>query len=172
MRYYAEFGGEKKAIDIEETETGLRVLLDGVAREVDAAFLADRLYLSLLVGGRQHTVETERGDVPGRWVVRVQGQYLDVDVRTELEEIAGTRREEEGTGGRFVVRSPMPGLVIKVSAKLGAAVAPGDPIAVVEAMKMQNELPAERAGRIVEVHVRPGDRGPARSPIATIEGTE
>jgi propionyl-CoA carboxylase alpha chain len=172
MRYYADVGGEKKTIDIEETETGFRVLLDGEAREIDAAFLADRLFLSLIVGGRQHTVETERGDAPGRWVVRVQGQYLDVDVRTELEEIAGTRREEEGSAGRFVVRSPMPGLVIKVSVAPGAVVAPGDPIAVVEAMKMQNELQAERAGRIVEVHVAPGDRVDARAPIATLEGAE
>jgi biotin carboxyl carrier protein len=39
-------------------------------------------------------------------------------------------------------------------------------------MKMQNELQAERAGRIVEVHVAPGDRVDARAPIATLEGAE
>ncbi|MFH1679252.1 MAG: biotin/lipoyl-containing protein [Candidatus Eisenbacteria bacterium] len=169
MRYYASVDGEKKEIEIERTETGFRIVLDGRVHDVDTAFLADGLFLSLLVENRLHTVETSRGDAPGRWVVRVHGRYLDVDVRSELEERAGTRREKEESAGRFVVRSPMPGLMIKVAVSAGGTVRAGDPVAVVEAMKMQNELTAERAGRVVEVHVAPGDRVDARSPIAVIE---
>lgn len=172
MRYYASIDGEKKEIEIEETAGRFRVRSDGREREVDAAFLGGGLYLSLLFGSDLYTVETEPGGVPGHWVARVHGRYLDVLVRSELEERAAARETEEQPSGLAVVRSPMPGLVVQIAVARGAAVRRGDPVAVVEAMKMQNELVADRDGRIVEIHAAPGDRVDARAPIATIEGTK
>lgn len=54
------------------------------------------------------------------------------------------------------VASPMPGKIVEVIANEGDVVAVGDPILILEAMKMQNEIRAEVAGTITGVHVRQG----------------
>ena len=53
--------------------------------------------------------------------------------------------------------SPMPGLLRSITVSAGDEVEPGQELCVVEAMKMENILRAERGGRIAEVRVRPGD---------------
>ncbi len=54
------------------------------------------------------------------------------------------------------VLAPMPGLVTQVRAEAGQAVAEGDTLAILEAMKMEHRLTAPRAGRVAEVTVAPG----------------
>ena len=49
----------------------------------------------------------------------------------------------------------MPGRIVEVSVSVGDTVAVGDPLVVIEAMKMQNELRAEIAGRVTKVEVSP-----------------
>ena len=53
--------------------------------------------------------------------------------------------------------SPMPGLLVSLSVEEGQTVGAGDPLAVVEAMKMENILRAERDGRISALHAAVGD---------------
>jgi propionyl-CoA carboxylase alpha chain len=56
-----------------------------------------------------------------------------------------------------LVRSPMPGLVLSVAVAAGQEVKAGETIAVVEAMKMENVLRAERDGTVKTIHVKPGE---------------
>jgi propionyl-CoA carboxylase alpha chain len=55
------------------------------------------------------------------------------------------------------VRSPMPGLIVSIAVTPGQEVKAGETLAVVEAMKMENILRAERDGSIKTVRVKPGD---------------
>ena len=55
------------------------------------------------------------------------------------------------------VRSPMPGLLISLAVESGQNVKAGEELAVIEAMKMENVLRAERDGTVAQVHARPGD---------------
>jgi propionyl-CoA carboxylase alpha chain len=55
-----------------------------------------------------------------------------------------------------LIVSPMPGLVISIDAKPGQEVKSGEGVAVVEAMKMQNIIRAERDGVVSRVHVAAG----------------
>jgi propionyl-CoA carboxylase alpha chain len=55
------------------------------------------------------------------------------------------------------VRCPMPGMVISIAVAPGQEVKAGETLAVVEAMKMENVLRAERDGIVKSVHVKPGD---------------
>lgn len=64
----------------------------------------------------------------------------------------------ETAGGGDMIVSPMPGLVKKVSAGKGDAVSRGDPLVVLEAMKMEHTLSAPRDGKIAEVAVQEGDQ--------------
>lgn len=62
-----------------------------------------------------------------------------------------------GSGGPHAdVRAPMPGLVTQVFVDEGGQVAAGDPLYVVEAMKMEHVVRAPAAGRVTRVAVRPG----------------
>ncbi len=61
-------------------------------------------------------------------------------------------------GGPGEVRAPMPGAIVKVDVEEGAAVAEGDRVLVLEAMKMEHEMRAPRGGTVSKVHVAAGDR--------------
>jgi biotin carboxyl carrier protein len=65
-------------------------------------------------------------------------------------------RKEENSGAGASVRSPMPGRVVRVLVAEGDAVSAGAGIVVIEAMKMENELVAERAGTVKRVAVLAG----------------
>ncbi|MDX1515054.1 MAG: acetyl-CoA carboxylase biotin carboxyl carrier protein subunit, partial [Gammaproteobacteria bacterium] len=61
--------------------------------------------------------------------------------------------------------SPMPGLLLRLSVSEGEEVRAGQPLAVVEAMKMENVLHASRDGRIARVLAREGDSLTVDQPI-------
>jgi pyruvate carboxylase subunit B len=67
------------------------------------------------------------------------------------------------------VVAPMQGLILKVSVKVGDKVDLGGVVAVLEAMKMQNDVVASRAGTVSAVHVKEGDVVGPRDPIAQID---
>ena len=66
------------------------------------------------------------------------------------------------------VTSPLPGVIIEVSVKEGQAVKAGQKVAVIEAMKMENEIPASKDGTITAIHVNKGDSVLEGADIVTI----
>jgi acetyl-CoA/propionyl-CoA/long-chain acyl-CoA carboxylase, biotin carboxylase, biotin carboxyl carrier protein len=80
----------------------------------------------------------------------------------------GTTRKSATAAGNDVL-SPMHGVVVEIPPVEGSAVAAGDVVAVIEAMKMMNEVRAHKAGTIARVHVVPGATVEARTPLVTIE---
>ena len=72
------------------------------------------------------------------------------------------------TGAGKVVASPLPGVIIEVSVKEGQAVKAGQKVAVIEAMKMENEIAAECDGTITAIHVAKGDSVLEGADIVTI----
>jgi glutaconyl-CoA/methylmalonyl-CoA decarboxylase subunit gamma len=63
----------------------------------------------------------------------------------------------QASGEGEVVTSPLPGVIIEVSATVGQTVKAGQKVAVLEAMKMENEIQAPKDGKITAVHVSKGD---------------
>lgn len=61
------------------------------------------------------------------------------------------------SGAGTKVTSPLPGVIIEVSVKVGDAVKAGQKVAVIEAMKMENEISATKDGTISAIHVSKGD---------------
>ena len=74
-----------------------------------------------------------------------------------------------GHDGVQTLVSPMPGKVVRVLVNQGDEVAPGDGVLVIEAMKMQNELKAAKAGRVVSIPVSEGATVGAGDVLAVIE---
>ena len=88
-----------------------------------------------------------------------------------LPKKGGTRQNTLAAAGNDVV-APMHGVVVELPLAEGTEVAAGDVVAVIEAMKMMNEIRAHRAGRIAKVHVVPGTTVEARAPLITLQPAE
>ena len=68
-----------------------------------------------------------------------------------------------------VISAPMPGVVVSVTKKVGETVIAGEPILVLEAMKMENEIKAHIGGALIEVKVSPGQRVDKGETLVVIE---
>ncbi len=60
-------------------------------------------------------------------------------------------------GGAGAVLAPLPGVVLSIPVKVGDTVGASDPVVILEAMKMENAIPAGRAGKVVAINVKEGD---------------
>jgi len=123
---------------------------------VDARRLPGGRGRSLLVNDRSVDAEIEP-DGPNRYRVDVRGHELTLEVRDRLAaQLARRTGSVRRRAGPEIVASPMPGLVVSINVAPGDVVPAGHAVAVVEAMKMQNELTAHHGGRVTEVRVEPG----------------
>lgn len=78
---------------------------------------------------------------------------------THLVDVSGTSRSKGGTSAKAnpgVICAPMPGKVTRVSVKKDESVNKGQALVVMEAMKMEYTLEADRDGKVSEVNVKPG----------------
>ena len=90
----------------------------------------------------------------GAFRIEWRGRQVLARVADDLAERA--RLAHAAHSGPMPLRSPMPGMVVKVLVEEGDLVALEQPLLVIEAMKMQNELAAPVAGKIVNLTVKPG----------------
>jgi biotin carboxyl carrier protein len=151
MRFWITLEGRDTEVEV-RTEGG-RVLLslDGRSLEADFVRLPDGEVYSLLIGGRSHEVRVSPGD--GLVEVSVHGSTIPVEVRHPLEKALQSVQRTGATRAGETILAPMPGVVVALKVAAGDTVAPGQAVAVVEAMKMQNELTARTGGVVSEVMV-------------------
>jgi len=143
----------------------MRVLVDGdpvedVHDEVSIANVEPGVW-SVLMDGRSVEVCVHDGNA---WI---GGQAFEVEVYDprELSDEAGSG----GASGARTLLAPMPGKVIRVLVAEGDEVTAGQGIVVVEAMKMQNEMPSPKAGRVVSISVKAGDAVATGQVLAAVE---
>lgn len=74
------------------------------------------------------------------------------------------------SGAARNIVSPMPGLMVSIDVEVGQEVKAGDAVAVIEAMKMENQLIAERDGTIAEINCAPGDSVEVNQVLMVFEG--
>jgi biotin carboxyl carrier protein len=74
----------------------------------------------------------------------------------------------KASGAGTTIKSPLPGIIISIDVKEGQAVKRGQKVAVIEAMKMENDILAEGDGTITAIHARKGDSVLEGADIVTI----
>jgi propionyl-CoA carboxylase alpha chain len=96
--------------------------------------------------------------------------YLDDDsmVRQRLRPLPRFVNPADAVASGSLL-APMPGTVVRVAVGPGATVAAGDPVLVLEAMKMQHTVSAPHDGTIIEIHVQPGTQVAAGEVLAVVE---
>jgi acetyl/propionyl-CoA carboxylase alpha subunit len=109
--------------------------------------------------------DTVHLDLAGRSVAFRMAPPPDVDEAARAAAAHGVT----GAAGAAEVVAPMPGAVLTVHVEVGQAVAVGDPIITLEAMKMEHVVAAAIAGRVADVRVRPADQVSRGQLLAIVE---
>lgn len=109
-----------------------------------------------------------------KFVINVNGKSYDVEVEEIRDGVAVTTPapvvaapapqaapaaapKATGNAGSVKIESPMPGNVLKINVKVGDTVAEGQAVAVLEAMKMENDIVSPSAGTVASINVSVGD---------------
>lgn len=106
----------------------------------------------------------------GNYEFLIEGSYFDISVKSKLQDFANEIISNKEIEKKLhTCRAPMPGLVNKVLRNIGDTVNVGDPLILLEAMKMENELRSNYKGIIKEIMVKEGNAVEKDSIIMTIE---
>jgi biotin carboxyl carrier protein len=166
----SEKKGERVRVGLRETGEGqYEVTLDGRTIHVDAVRSGPTIY-SIIEDGKQfEAMVDERGAHGFDVLVRGRLFHLEsVDERTLL--LAGSAAPV--ATGPQVVAAEMPGKVVKVGVAVGSRVREGQGIVVVEAMKMENEIPSPIEGVIREIGVGEGQTVEAGAMLFVVDPTD
>jgi biotin carboxyl carrier protein len=165
-------GNRRHELDLEVRVEGDQLALETGGESVSAHVVAlpDGESYSLLVGGRSYEVAIQE---EGRSLqVLLDGRRFRVAVRSPLEKTLREVTRSAPASAGFVLEAPMPGLVVQVKVRPGERVRAGEPLVVMEAMKMQNELQAGAGGVVRDVLVAPGDSVEAGRRLVTVAPAE
>jgi propionyl-CoA carboxylase alpha chain len=154
--YVVVFGLEHTALTVAETAGGHAVIGDGGSTELIGDWQpGDTLYRGR-ADGKAVAVQVDRSGTG--WRLSHGGVTLELKVisprAAALARLMPLKQAADLS--RFLL-SPMPGLLVSLAVKSGEEVKAGQELAVVEAMKMENLLRAERDGKVGKLHAAPGD---------------
>ena len=110
----------------------------------------------------------ERAKSKERFDVNIRGRSYAVTI-VDPKRLRSSQNSDRHHQGAAQILAPMPGKVVRVQIEAGAEVEKGAGVVVVEAMKMQNEMKAPRAGVVVSINVKPGDTVNAGDVLAVVE---
>ncbi|NWG08447.1 MAG: biotin/lipoyl-binding protein [Chloroflexi bacterium] len=153
MKYITTIEGKQFLVEIIDDR---HVSVDGKVYEVDFESVSGQPVYSLIVDGKSHESYVARGD--DNWQVLLRGRLYPITVEDERE-----RRLRAAAGGgvaesgEFILKAPMPGLVVAIPVSEGQEVKKGQVLLILESMKMQNELKAPRDGIVQRIKVKAGE---------------
>lgn len=170
MTFDVEVAGRVRRVRIEPAgDNRFTIAVDGESHAVDAVRLGET-GLSLLLGDRDRSVEAQvvPGAAPGEKLVWLDGVTAAATIDGRRARRGGGPGAARDNGDRRIL-APMPGRVVRVLVGPGDEVEARQPVLVIEAMKMENELRSPRAGRVKDVAVEQGASVEAGRVLVVIE---
>jgi biotin carboxyl carrier protein len=178
QQYEIEVGGRVRRVAVARSGDRFDVTVDGRTIQVDAARIGGEM-LSLIVTNQQSAISNQQSidrsyevvvapdPATSQLIVSVGG--LPVPVAVNGRRRRGGKDDHAGAGGPQRIAAPMPGKVVRVLVKPGDAVHARQPLVVVEAMKMENELRALREGIVADVPAREGQSVDAGALLVVVQ---
>lgn len=165
MKYVTTVADHRFEIDVEEP--GL-ILVDGQSRLVDLQKIAAGRLYSLLLDNTSYEAFVENGQT-NQFQVLLRGELYHVQVEDERAiRLARGMAGFVPDSGEIPIQAPMPGLIVSVPVSAGQTVQQGQVLAILESMKMDNELCAPRDGIVARVHVAAGESVEGRQTLVTL----
>jgi biotin carboxyl carrier protein len=138
---------------------GEHLSIDGV-RSMDQWNLKSDGLLEVVASDGLRRTEFECLDMDsagGRVTLRIKGRTYEVSVRSSFDQLLETLGMGPGSTAQLgSLKAPMPGMVLDVMVQEGQSVVEGEPLLILEAMKMEYVMKSPRAGEITKVGVRKG----------------
>ena len=103
------------------------------------------------------------------YTVYARGSYRTIQIKNDEMLLHESLKGGSGMGGGDSLNSGMPGKIVKVMVEDGQDFEEGQPLLIMEAMKMENEMRAARSGKIKKVHVSAGDSVEAGATLISFE---
>ena len=158
--WVAKVDGEYLALRMERAEGGLRpvyaVSVEGREATVTSETIVGETLWTGTIDGQRRAVQARA--IMNGWQLFVDGLWIPVKVMTpriaELDRLMPVKLPPDTSK---MLLCPMPGLVVSIAVEEGQEVKAGETLAVVEAMKMENILKAERDLTIGKLNAKPGD---------------
>jgi len=167
MKFEFNISGKKNPISLEKSEDGFKAYLKDKIITVRASRI-DNEFIVLDINGEHYTVFI--GENRGCYSVMVREEVYTVE-RASPDAMKMEAVEAHAGEGNFVA-APMPGKVIKILCSRGDKVASGQTLAIIEAMKMENNIVAHRNAVIKDIRVKMGDQVTLSDPIIEFESEE
>lgn len=150
-----------------------KLMLDGAPYEIERQgnlLLVDGQEFSYTIKGNSVTVQgnTHTVEISGN-TATVDGIAYPFEAMGHAEQKTRKTATSSAAGQADAITAIMPGLVAKVLKKEGDRIEVGDVVLILEAMKMQNELRANKSGVIKKLNVREGESVEMRQILAIIE---
>jgi biotin carboxyl carrier protein len=173
MRYFLNCDGRDFEIEVLSADGDRCRLRLADGRECEASFRAvDGSQHALLVDGRAYAVSIEpEAGADQDLRVAIAGESFRVSAEDERERAASALAGPAGARPE-IVKAAMPGVLVAVPVAVGDRIEAGQPVAVLEAMKMQNEVVSEHGGVVAEVLGVAGDTVDAGQALVRLEPPE
>jgi biotin carboxyl carrier protein len=152
MKFQAKIRDEILAVEVRREGDHFDVLIDGESHPA-ALIFSDASHDVLLLDNNSYDVMLQ--DQEHRYQVNVLNRFFDVEIMDPRKKALYASAMDEG--GRKAIRTQMPGRIIKILVQQGDEVEEGQGLLILEAMKMQNEIKAPRAGVVVSLAVQEND---------------
>ncbi len=166
MELIVATGGQSRRVRIERKDGGYELEIESRRVRVEAT-RAGGLLRSLLYDG-QHWEVAIRAHGEGSFSVSTHGRQSEAEVADPLTHLARGSRGGSRGQGQGLVKAMMPGRAVAVLVQEGAEVRAGQGILVLEAMKMENEIHAERDGVVRRLFVVTGQAVEGGDPLFEI----
>jgi len=157
--------GRTRRVELMRAGSSWQCRLDGKDFPADVTFPQPGV-LSILVDGKSYEIKQQPAQ--GETGVVIGQEYFNVIVR-DPRSLAARRRAGDDIQGVRKITAPMPGKVVRILAPAGTAVEAGQPVLVIEAMKMQNELKSPKKGTVKKLNVGEGTAVEAGQTLAEVE---
>lgn len=165
MYFEAEAGGDKYQVNVTETKQAWKVGIKKKSDSENGDWLfyeipkEDYMYLdntvSFIFKNSSYLVDvTSKGT---EYTVYTRGTFRTVQVFNEEKLLHESLKGKAALGGGNSLNAGMPGKIVKILVNVGDEVAADQPLLIMEAMKMENEMRAAHPVKIKSIHVKTGD---------------
>lgn len=168
MKYITTVHDKEYTIEIGRDD---EIIVNGESYQINLEQASDSGILSLLINNRSIVAVAEEQEEG--WQVLINGELYGVTVQDERAyRLAKARGKLAEVSGEVTIKSPMPGIVLKVPVEAGEAVKKGQTVIILESMKMENELKAPRDGVLNKALVVAGTSVEKGQPLVVITDAE
>ncbi len=169
MKLFVQIGDREYPLEIIEEAGERKVLLDGEPFDIQYREADSLGQVIVMHGGRSYGLSVE-GDLHKAHVT-LAGYSYSLTMEDERERAANLAAKE-ALGGGGPLEATMPGIVVEVLVQEGQEVAAGQPLLILEAMKMQNEIVAPGDGVVDRIAVQAGETVPAGHVLVVLRGPD